>query len=236
MAGSSNLRSRTCIPSSCVIDCLSACRQSQLLNNPLAVCACPQLPQNVEIMITCKMLVDPEASILSHFLMPTAVNWALPAGNCSGSCKGTCSGLLGLCKLSPSSLLSSVCDRDRRKVTAAWLLALPYSAPEFFLTPAGLEALVALPLLLFRAGCFRTADAPVLEIGLELSETGVLSGTMVSRSWAQPFNALTHAFHNIANYMSATTYQSSAACINLTRPATSRTHTWLSALVTAGAA
>ena len=101
------------------------------------------------------MLVNPEASIFSHFLTPTAVNCTLPAGSCSGSCVGTCTGLLGRCKPvipSSKSLVKSVCDTDLRNVTVVW--PLPYSAPEFFLVPAGLEAP---PLLLFNAGCFRTA-------------------------------------------------------------------------------
>ena len=110
------------------------------------------------------MLVNPEASIFSHFLTPTAVNCTLPAGSCSGSCVGTCTGLLGRCKPvipSSKSLVKSVCDTDLRNVTAVW--PLPYSAPEFFLVPAGLEAP---PLLLFNAGCFRIA---VLGTNLEPS-------------------------------------------------------------------
>lgn len=110
------------------------------------------------------MLVNPEASIFSHFLTPTAVNCTLPAGSCSGSCVGTCTGLLGRCKpVRPSSksLVKSVCDTDLRNVTVVW--PLPYSTPEFFLVPAGLEAP---PLLLFNAGCFRIA---VLGTNLEPS-------------------------------------------------------------------
>ena len=106
---------------------------------------------------TCKILVNPEASIFSHFLTPTAVSCTLPAGSCSGSCTGSCTGLLGRCNPvipASKSLVNSVCDRDLRNVTVAWPLPLLYSAPEFFLELAGLEAP---PLLLFSAGCFRTA-------------------------------------------------------------------------------
>lgn len=136
---------------------------------------------------TCKILEDPEASIFSHFLTPMAVNWTLPAGSCSGSCTGNCTGLLGRCNpVIPvsKSLMNSVCDRDLRNVTVAWPLPVPYSAPEFFRAPAGLEAP---PLLLFKAGCFRTAV-----LSADLGTSAGTAGVPSMRSYDRPrsFKAL----------------------------------------------
>ena len=151
---------------------------------------------------TCRILVDPEASIFSHFLTPTAVNCTLPAGSCSGSCTRSCTGLLGRCNpVIPvsKSLENSVCDKDLRNVTVAWPLLLPYSAPEFFLAPAGLEAP---PLLLFNAGCFRTAV-----LGTDLGPSAGTAGVPSMRSYDRPRSckALLFTRRNWYDYMLAGT-------------------------------
>ena len=151
----------------------------------------------------------PEASIFSHFLVPTAVSCALPAGSCSGSCIGNCSGLLGRCKPTSKSLVSSVCDRDLRNVTAVWLLPLLYSAPEFFLVPAGFEALLVPPLFRFNTGCFRAA-VPGTDLEPSAGAPEAPSGTMQGWSKRGHANFLLH-FSTYVTTCSQTVGQSGSA-------------------------